>query len=105
MLRVRGNLGLARSRLAGRFKVHGKGLLGLVLQNEQGFVIALSNFSRAASRESLNPAQIDGLAQALRNGQAVLVYGTLSEQNLSAHSLDFTLSGWGGALIQVKPGR
>ncbi|MDR1241837.1 MAG: hypothetical protein LBM00_03495 [Deltaproteobacteria bacterium] len=102
MLRLRENLGLAHSKLAGRLKVKGKGLLGLVLQNEQGFVIALSNFSRAASRERLNPAQLPGLAQALRKGQAVLVYGTLSGQNLSAHSLDFTLPGWEGVLIQVK---
>jgi hypothetical protein len=103
IMRLRENLALARAELRGRLEARGKGVLGLVLQSEdEGFVICLSNFSRAASREKLNPGEIAGLARALSNGRATVVYGNLSEYSLSAKALEFTLPGWEGAVIVVE---
>jgi hypothetical protein len=104
MLRLRESLRLARTELAGTLKAKGKGVLGLVLRSEdEGFVICLSNFSRSASKEKLNPGEVAGLARALSSGRAAVVYGNLPEHSLGANALEFTIPGWEGAVIVVGP--
>jgi hypothetical protein len=107
MLRLRERLGLGQSTLAGRLPGKGEGLVCLALKTgESGsFVLSLSNFARADSAESLDPLDVPGLALALREGRARLLYGRLQNMDFNAKRLNFTLPAWEGALILVEEKR
>jgi hypothetical protein len=104
MLGLRKHFSLAQSKLAGRFKARSRVVVSLLLQraDDKGYVICLSNFSRAPADEHLTPQQFPALAQALRQGQATVVYGNVNIQTFDENSLDFTIPGWEGVLIVIE---
>jgi hypothetical protein len=104
MLRLRERLSLGQSVLAGRLPGKGEGLVCLALKTgaSGSFILSISNFARADSAESLDPLDVPGLAPALREGRARLLYGKLHNMDFNAKRLNFTLPAWGGALILVE---
>ncbi|MDR2893273.1 MAG: hypothetical protein LBV80_09370 [Deltaproteobacteria bacterium] len=104
MLAAREASGVAEGELAGRLKGTGEGLIALAIKlpDQQGWLISLSNFSRFPIRENLRLNAVPGLEQAARGGKASLLYGELDNLKLRAPTLNFTIQGWGGALILIR---
>jgi hypothetical protein len=106
MLRLRENQSIGQTVPAGRLAGKGAGLVCLALKKEDGtFIISLSNFARAACTENLNPQSVPGLAPALRQGRARLLYGNLQKMNFTEKNLSFSLPAWEGALVLVEKNR
>ncbi|MDR2503113.1 MAG: hypothetical protein LBD82_01810 [Deltaproteobacteria bacterium] len=114
MLLLRRELSLDKGTLIGSLQSKGEGMIATVARlpgdgfnaaqagPSPSYIIAISNFSRKSSEETLDLSRLPELASMAENARLTMLYGDMGDIYRHKDRLLFTAPGWSKALILVE---